>query len=73
MTHSLTLKFVFDGVKTSIKGQYGQAPLQYQGISGIQWYFFCPIRPRRKVSRAFLSSLASHRMNALTPRKQKIP
>ena len=31
------LKFVFDGVKGSVKGQYGQASLQYKSISGIIW------------------------------------
>lgn len=32
-----TLKFVFDGVKASVKGQYGQASLQYKAISGMSW------------------------------------
>jgi hypothetical protein len=31
------LKFVFDGVKTSVKGQYGQSSAEYLGIRGIQW------------------------------------
>jgi hypothetical protein len=31
------LKFVFDGVKTSVKGQYGQASAEYLSIRGIQW------------------------------------
>lgn len=31
------LKFVFDGVKTSVKGQYGQASTSYRSISGIKW------------------------------------
>jgi hypothetical protein len=31
------LKFVFDGMKTSVKGQYGQASAEYLGIRGIQW------------------------------------
>lgn len=31
------LKFVFDGVKASVKGQYGQASLPYKAISGIMW------------------------------------
>lgn len=31
------LKFVFDGVKGSVKGQYGQASLQYKAISGMRW------------------------------------
>lgn len=31
------LKFVFDGVKTSVKGQYGQQSPQYRSISPIRW------------------------------------
>jgi hypothetical protein len=31
------LKFVFDGVKTSVKGQYGQASATYKSISGKKW------------------------------------
>lgn len=31
------LKFVFDGVKTSVKGQYGQASVAYKSISGKKW------------------------------------
>ncbi len=31
------LKFVFDGVKTSIKGQYGQSSAPYKSISGKKW------------------------------------
>lgn len=31
------LKFVFDGVKGSVKGQYGQASVQYKSISGTIW------------------------------------
>lgn len=31
------LKFVFDGVKTSVKGQYGQASAEYKSISGKRW------------------------------------
>jgi hypothetical protein len=31
------LKFVFDGVKTSVKGQYGQGSGNYQAIKGIKW------------------------------------
>lgn len=31
------LKPVFDGVKTSVKGQYGQSSPQYQSISAIRW------------------------------------
>lgn len=31
------LKFVFDGVKTSVKGQYGQASVPYKSISGKKW------------------------------------
>jgi hypothetical protein len=36
-TGAKALKFVFDGVKTSVKGQYGQTSAQYQAISGIGW------------------------------------
>jgi hypothetical protein len=36
-TGAAALKFVFDGVKTSVKGQYGQASPEYQGIKGIKW------------------------------------
>ena len=32
-----TLKTTFDGVKTSVKGQYGQRSPQYAGISAISW------------------------------------
>lgn len=31
------LKFVFDGVKTSVKGQYGQRSSQYAAVKGIKW------------------------------------
>jgi len=31
------LKFVFDGVKASVKGQYGFSSPQYKSISGIKW------------------------------------
>ncbi len=31
------LKFVFDGVKTSVKGQYGQSSGAYKSISGKKW------------------------------------
>ena len=31
------LKFVFDGVKTSVKGQYGQGSTQYGMVKGIRW------------------------------------
>lgn len=31
------LKFVFDGVKTSVKGQYGQSSVAYKSISGKKW------------------------------------
>ncbi len=31
------LKFVFTGVKTSVKGQYGHTSLPYRSISGIRW------------------------------------
>ena len=31
------LKFVFDGVKTSVKGQYGQSSNEYKSISGMRW------------------------------------
>ncbi len=31
------LKFVFDGVKTSVKGQYGQSSAEYKSISGMRW------------------------------------
>ncbi|MES2440227.1 MAG: hypothetical protein V4584_14250 [Verrucomicrobiota bacterium] len=31
------LKFVFDGVKASVKGQYGHTSLQYKAVSGISW------------------------------------
>lgn len=31
------LKFVFDGVKTSVKGQYGQGSANYKSISGNKW------------------------------------
>jgi len=31
------LKPVFDGVKQSVKGQYGQRSLQYKAVSGIRW------------------------------------
>ena len=31
------LKFVFDGVKTSVKGQYGQSSAEYKSISGKRW------------------------------------
>lgn len=34
-TGAETLKFVFDGVKASVKGQYGQTSLQYKAISGM--------------------------------------
>jgi hypothetical protein len=30
-------KFVFDGVKASVKGQYGQTSPQYKSVSGISW------------------------------------
>lgn len=36
-TGPTALKFVFDGVKGSVKGQYGQASLQYKAISGMGW------------------------------------
>lgn len=36
-TGATGLKFVFTGVKTSVKGQYGQRSLPYQSISGIRW------------------------------------
>jgi hypothetical protein len=32
-----TLKSVFDGVKTTVKGQYGVRSSQYTAISGIKW------------------------------------
>jgi hypothetical protein len=32
-----TLKTTFDGVKTSVKGQYGQRSPEYAGISAISW------------------------------------
>jgi hypothetical protein len=31
------LKFVFDGVKASVKGQYGQSSPEYKSVSGIGW------------------------------------
>ncbi|MFT5465868.1 MAG: hypothetical protein ACI8UO_000964 [Verrucomicrobiales bacterium] len=31
------MKVVFDGVKTSVKGQYGQQSPQYKAISPIRW------------------------------------
>ena len=31
------LKFVFDGVKTGVKGQYGQNSTQYAAVKGIKW------------------------------------
>lgn len=31
------LKFTFDGMKTAVKGQYGQASTQYGEIVGIKW------------------------------------
>ena len=31
------LKFVFDGVKTSVKGQYGQKSPNYSAVSGMKW------------------------------------
>jgi hypothetical protein len=36
-TDSAGLKFVIDGVKTSVKGQYGQASAEYKSISGMRW------------------------------------
>lgn len=36
-TGATGLKFVFTGVKTSVKGQYGQTSLPYQSISGMRW------------------------------------
>lgn len=36
-TGPTALKFVFDGVKVSVKGQYGQASPQYQAVSGMKW------------------------------------
>ncbi len=31
------LKFVFDGIKTSVKGQYGQGSPQFRMVKGIKW------------------------------------
>lgn len=36
-TGPAALKFVFDGVKVSVKGQYGQSSPQYQAIRGMSW------------------------------------
>jgi hypothetical protein len=36
-TGATGLKFVFDGVKTSVKGQYGQGSAQFRGVSGMRW------------------------------------
>lgn len=36
-TGPTALKFVFDGVKVSVKGQYGQTSPQFQAISGMGW------------------------------------
>ena len=36
-TGPTALKFVFDGVKVSVKGQYGQASPQFQAVSGMAW------------------------------------
>jgi hypothetical protein len=31
------LKFIFDGVKQSVKGQYGHRSLKYKAVRGIRW------------------------------------
>jgi hypothetical protein len=36
-TGPMGLKFVFDGVKASVKGQSGFSSAQYKSISGIKW------------------------------------
>ena len=36
-TGATGLKFVFDGVKTSVKGQYGQNSTQFRSVSGMRW------------------------------------
>ena len=36
-TGKLGLKFVFDGVKTSVKGQYGQSSPNHRAISPLRW------------------------------------
>jgi len=36
-TGATGLKFVFAGVKTSVKGQYGQSSLPFTSLSGMRW------------------------------------
>ncbi len=43
------LEFVFDGVKTSVKGQYGQSSAPYKSISGKKWERADPSREPLKL------------------------